>query len=350
MSEAVAGSIKVIAGTGVAGDQGDGGPAHRAQLSSPVAMCLDDHGNIYIADANTFSVRRIDASTRIITTVAGGGDDCEDEFDPDVMMEECMALADGSQCTDAPLDVADLAFGDERLYMALQDEHRVRYVDLNTGKLHTIAGTGEPGSCGDGDAALLAQLDEPTGVCLDGRRNLFIADSQNGLIRKVDLQGATISTIAGGGTKSPCLGTPHPDAKDALISNPRKVLSLADGNLLVSSDDGVLLVEMATGIIRPFGQGLGECHVFSLGIDAMDCDDNGNIYLASSMSQSIWMISSGKTNPVRLVGSGNLGQCEQLDDLACVDLASPRGLAVARYGMLYFVDAGVYKAFVVEFD
>ena len=323
-----------------------------AELSMPVAMCLDDKGNIYIADANTFSVRRIDASTQVITTVAGGGDDCDDEFDPNLMMEECVVqcLDDGCQCTEAPLDVADLACAEGRLYMAIPDEHRVRFVQLETGILHTIAGTGEAGMTGDGALALHAMLDEPSGICLDGKGSLYIADTNNGLIRTVDLETGLISSMAGGGTQNPCLSKEPVLATDAKISNPKRVLALANGDLLVSSDDGVLIVKMTTGLIAPLGEGFGDCDDLTMSVDAMDCDEEGNIYFASSMSQSVWMLVPGKASVVRIVGSGNLGQCEQLDDLACVDLASPRGLAVARPGLLYFVDAGVYRAFMVKME
>ena len=176
------GTIITIAGTEY-GFSGDGGPATQAQLNSPYDVAVDDAGNLYIADRENQRIRKVD-STGTITTIAGTG---EDDFG-----------GDGGPAIEAKISADGVAVdGAGNLYIADASNHRIRKVD-STGTITTIAGTGARGFSGDGGPATEAELNFPFGVAVDGAGNLYIADTQNQRIRKVDSLGV-ITTIAGTG-------------------------------------------------------------------------------------------------------------------------------------------------------
>src|SRR5947208_1540428 len=167
--DAATGIITTVAGNGTAGFSGDGGPATAAELGSPVAVAVDAAGNVLIAD--TFRVRRVDATSGIITTIAGNG-----MFPPD--------SGDGGPATDAQLAAVGLAF-DAAGNLFIADADRIRRIDANTGIISTVAGTGIRGYSGDGGPAIAAQLYEPLGLAFDTAGNLFVADAWNYRVRRV---------------------------------------------------------------------------------------------------------------------------------------------------------------------
>ena len=176
------GTITTVAGTGVPEFSGDGGPATEAALQRPSGLALDGQGNLYIADTYNLSVRRVDAEGTI-TTVAGTGGGPG-------------SSGDGGPATEAALGFAfALAVdGQGNLYISDFVEHRVRRVDAG-GIITTVAGTGGPGFSGDGGPATEAELNSPAGLALDGQGNLYIADSTNRRVRRVDA-GGIITTVA----------------------------------------------------------------------------------------------------------------------------------------------------------
>jgi len=180
------GVITTIAGTGLPGYSGDGGPGTAAELNDPAGVALDAAGNIYIADQSSHRIRRVDAATGIITTFAGTG--------------EAGFSGDGGPATHAELfNPVHLTFdATGNLFIADSFNHRVRKVS-SAGIITTVAGNGVGGYLGDGGPAISAQLKNPAGVAVDRSGNLYIADQSNLRIRKVDTSGR-ISTVAGGGT------------------------------------------------------------------------------------------------------------------------------------------------------
>ena len=186
------GVIHTIAGTGELGFGGDGGPATSAMLASPLGVAVDALGNVYIADALNHRIRRIDI-LGVIETIAGSGDGVSEEnFTGDYG-------GDAGPATSALLARPDNVAVDDmgNVYIADTFNHRIRKVDA-LGIIDTIAGTGERGFGGDGGPAVQAQLNYPGGVAVDGAGNVYIADAENHRIRVVDSTGV-IRTIAGTG-------------------------------------------------------------------------------------------------------------------------------------------------------
>ena len=230
------GTITTVAGCGTEGNSGDGGPAVLAQLASPHGSALDRHGNIYIADLKNDRIRKVDGATGIITTVAGNG--------------EHGYSGDGGPATEAmlasPIAVTCSADGD--LYIADHRNSRIRKVDAATGIITTVAGTGEQGFNGDGGPATQAAIALPRDIALDPDGSLYIADGANNRIRKVDPDG-TISTVAGTGSAD-FSGDGGP-AHKASLSMPYSIALDSDGNLYVvdTGNYRVRRIDATTGII-----------------------------------------------------------------------------------------------------
>jgi sugar lactone lactonase YvrE len=182
------GQITTIAGTGVDGYAGDGGPAILAQFNDPFKVAIDSQDNIYILDHQNYCVRKIDPITSIITTVAGTG---LGGFS-----------GDGGPATLArlfvPMDIALDKLGN--LYIADFINFRVRKVDRSTGIISTVAGSGIDGFNGDGIPALSANI-SPISIAIDSSGDMYISDFHSNRIRKIDAVSGIISTIAGNGVQ-----------------------------------------------------------------------------------------------------------------------------------------------------
>ena len=240
--DVVTGIITTVAGTGTAGFSGDGGPALTADLDQPEGVAVDSAGNLYIVDSSNFRVRKVDASTGIITTVAGRSD-----FN---------FSGDGGPATEAALFFPGgvAVDGAGNFFISDTFNHRIRRVDGATGIITTVAGSGPTGFgnggfSGDGGPAAAATLFSPGDLALDRAGNLFIADRSNTRIRKVDVVTGIITTVAGTGTAG-FSGDGGP-ALTADLNQPGGVAVDSAGNLYIadSSNLRVRKVDAATGII-----------------------------------------------------------------------------------------------------
>ncbi|WP_050996980.1 MULTISPECIES: NHL domain-containing protein [Frankia] len=223
-----AGVITTIAGTGVAGFSGDGGPAVAAQLDQPAGIALDNRGDLYIADRLNHRIRRVDPRG-IITTVAG----INDHFivgDP--VGYSGAGAGDGGPALAAPLSFPTAVATDDAgdLFIADQGENRIRKVDAR-GIISTFAGSSGRGSFGDGGPATDALLDVPFGVAADAAGDVYIADTDNSRIRKVDTHGV-ITTVAGNRLRG-FAGDGGPAVK-ASLQDPRGIAVDAVGNLYIT--------------------------------------------------------------------------------------------------------------------
>ncbi len=210
------GIITNIVGTGSFTSNGDGGPASAATVNRPVGLTMDAAGNLYIAEWGGGFIRKIDPSG-IITRFAGGG---------------------GSVADDVPATAAfmntpyHIMFdGVGSLYVATQNGHRVRRIDLATGLIYTVAGNGVSGFSGDGGPATAAQLNQANGVYVDPY-SIFITDAANNRLRKVDRSTGIITTIAGIGT--PTFSGDGGSPATAGIRTPSSVVLDNTGNIYIA--------------------------------------------------------------------------------------------------------------------
>jgi len=212
------GIISTVVGNGSQGYSGDGGPATLAQLSYPKAVAFDAAGNLYIADFDNNRIRKVTAGTGVITTFAGKG--------------TWGYSGDGGLATNAQLyHPNDIAFdGVGNLYIADMANHRIRKVDTS-GMITTVAGIGMPGYSGDGGLALSAMLQYPSNVALDAKGDLYIVDSSNNRIRKVTA--GMINTIAGSSTVAGYGGDGGP-ATSAKLSLPNDIVFDSNGILYIA--------------------------------------------------------------------------------------------------------------------
>ena len=235
---AQSGIISTVAGIGTAGFSGDGGPATSAKLGAISGIALDPAGDLYIADLGNSRVRRVDAVSKVITTVAGDGTNA---FTADGATAASASLAE-------PFSVAfDLSGG---LLISEFGAYRVRRVDPVSGILTTVAGNGTAAFTGDGVLATSAGIGMPTGLSVDPSGNLFVGDG-TGRVRRVDAVTGWITTVAGNGTGAqgemasgggggiPCyshvIGDNGP-ATSATLEAPFDVLLTSAGTLLISDE------------------------------------------------------------------------------------------------------------------
>jgi len=243
-----AGTITTVAGSGgSSGFSGDGGDATNAELDKPEGVWVDSSENIYVADTNNHVIRKVDGATGIITTVAGIG-------------KQNGYTGDGGPATAAELNKPRGVYVDPsgNIYIADTENHAIRKVDAITGIITTIAGTGSSGDSGDGGPAILAELNKPGGVFSDVSGNIYIADSDNHRIKKVDGATGIITTVAGTGSSGDA-GDDGP-AINARMDKPRGLWVDESGNILIADTENnrVKKVDTSSGIITTVaGNGSG---------------------------------------------------------------------------------------------
>jgi DNA-binding beta-propeller fold protein YncE len=266
----------VLAGTGEAGFAGDGGPADQAELYGPLAVAVDPEGNVFIADTGNNRIRRVEGSSGTIETIAGDG---EPGFEGDGGDASLARL-------NAPAGLALDASGN--LFIADTGNHRIRRVDAVSGVIETVAGDGTPGFGGDGGPATSAHLRAPSGLVVDAAyERIVVADTGNHRVRVLEADG-TIDTLAGSGVAG-FAGDDGP-AVEAQLRNPTGV-SLARRDVLIA-DTGNHRVRRVSpdGTIRTAGETfeapIGDILTPSL------LQSRGTIEFLSATTQEIWSLDS----------------------------------------------------------
>jgi len=220
--DARSGIASTFAGTGIPGFSGDGGPAARAQLRQPHSIAVDPRGKLLICDIGNHRIRQVDFSTGMIETYGGTG--------------ERQPTPDGAPVKAAPLNgPRTMAFDrDGDLYLALREGNAIYRIASKAGTIHHLAGTGEQGYAGDGGPARVAKLAGPKGLCHRGGR-LYVADTENHVVRSIELGSGIITTLLGTGRKG---DGPEPDPLQCALTRPHAVFADADGVLYVADSEG----------------------------------------------------------------------------------------------------------------
>lgn len=300
-SKAEAQTIYTIAGTGSSGYTGDGGAATSAKLNSPYGIALDASGNLYFSDNAENVVRKIDISTRIITTIAGTG--------------AAATSGDGAAATAAGLNgPTGLAFDAAgNLYIVETAGNCIRKIN-SSGVISTIAGTGVASSTGDGSAATAATLNGPSGITIDATGNIYISEGDGHRVRMINTSG-NISTLVGNGTSSSAGDGGL--ATDAKVRRPAGLALDGSGNLYIAESGGhrVRKIDMAsgyistvvgTGVASSTGDGDLATNATIRQPSGITFDKNGNLYIVESVGRVIRKVDgTGYINTV--AGTGSAG-------------------------------------------
>ena len=230
------GNITIIAGTGTQGFSGDNGPATAATLDSPQGLALDTANNLYLADTHNHRIRKLNLTTGLITTIAGAG--------------TSGFSGDNGPATTAYLNLPTALALDtsNNLYLADTGNHRIRKV-TPTGTITTIAGTGTQGFSGDNGPAIAATIDTPIGLAADTSGNLYLADTHNHRIRRIAATTGLITTIAG--TGSPGYSGDNAPATSSTLALPHGLTLDASGNIYLAdtSNNRIRRIDATTGLI-----------------------------------------------------------------------------------------------------
>jgi DNA-binding beta-propeller fold protein YncE len=343
---AVAGAatISTFAGTGVKGFSGDGGPASAAQLADPNGIARGPDGALYICDTMNHRIRKVTRDGRIIT-VAGSGDK---GFGGDGGPALAAKL---NEPYEVRFDRAGNVCWVERL------NHCIRKLDVKTGLISTLAGTGTAGFSGDEGPATKAQLSQPHSLSFDRAGNLYIADVSNHRVRKVDAASGVITTLVGTGKREPTpdgarLGTQTP------VSGPRALDFGADGTLWLALREGnaVLRLDLARSTIhhvagtgqKGFTGDGGPAKTATLnGPKGVAVGPKGDVFVVDTENQAIRVINP-QTGIISLVaGNGTRGDGPEGDPVKCA-LNRPHGVFVDPDGAVFIGDTETHRVRVVR--
>lgn len=335
-----AGIIHSIAGNGFAHFFGEGIPAIRALFQYPTSIAADGAGNLFIADRENRRVRKVDAAG-VVSTVAGTGVNGY--------------RGDGGPATDAWLSDNWSVAVDGAGNLFIGDGSRVRKVDV-TGTITTVAGTNVWGYGGDGGPATDARLYRVRGLAVDGAGQLYIADSENSRIRKVDAAGI-ITTVAGNGT--PAYGGDGGPATLASLRRPYDVALDATGNLFIADRDdhrvrrvdtgGTITTVAGIGIRGNSGDGGPATSAMLNFPAALAFDGLGNLFIGDQGGARVRRVDTAGIIDV-VAGSGIRGYSGDGGPATSATMTSPWGIAADGTGSLFIVDTYNHRVRKVGFN
>ena len=332
------GRITTIAGAGTPGYAGDGGAAKNALLNNPFYCAFDKNGNLFIAESGNNAVRRIDARTGRISTVAGAN-------------PKGFAGDNGPAVSAAFNDLVSVAVepktGD--LYVADRLNQRVRKIDGKTGIVSTVAGSDTKGYGGDNGPGSRAALREPHDLALDGRGGLLIADVADCRVRRLDLKTGIITTFAGTGKKAHEGDNGPKESADlwgarALAVNPRT------DDVFVCEREGncVRKIEAKTGRIStvagvPGQKGYGGDNGLALfatlnGPKSLCLDAQGNLFIVDTENHAVRVVDA-KTGVIFTVAGGRKGPDGDNEQADKAGLNRPHGAVISADGSLVIADS-----------
>ena len=329
------GKLTVLAGNGVFGSTGDGGPATSAEFQFPSGIAVDGSGNVFISDGFASVVREVVASTGNIQAVAGNG--------------AAGYSGDGGPAVNAGLNSPEGIAVDNsgNLFIADTSNSVVRKVVAATGNIQTVVGNGTSGYTGDGGLPTAAELQIPEAVFVDGNGNLFISDIGPNVIRKVTASSGLISTVAGNGTAG-FSGDGGP-ATSAMLNAPFGVAADSSGNLFIADSFNAVVREVfaATGVIQTVA-GNGTVGFSGNGGPATSAqlqpflgvavDSNANLYISDYYNLVVWEVLASNGN-IQVI-AGNLSATYSGDGFLPTDaeLNTPQGFSLDPAGDLLIAD------------
>lgn len=330
--------VNHIAGSGAPAYSGDAGIAAIAGVNLPLGVAFDAGGNLYIADTVNNRIRRVDSVTGVITTVAGTG---QQGFS-----------GDGGLAVDAqlhqPAGIAVDAVGN--LIVADTGNSVIREVNAQTGLIATIAGNGTAGYQGDNGLATAAELNHPAAIAVDGAGNIFVSDSGNNRVRRIDATTGAIALYAGSG--SPTYNGDGMAATLASLSNPQSLVLDDAGNLYLTDTGHNLVREVlaATGNIQSVagspgvaagfaGDGGPASHAVLNAPSGIAMDAVGNLDFSDSGNERIRSIAAQTGIIATIAGNGTAGYNNSDGNLATqAEFNQPSGLAIDSTGDLVLAD------------
>ena len=340
-----AASVSTFAGNGQKGYSGDGGPASSATINDPFGVVRGPDGAIWFCEYGGQRIRRVDQDGKI-TLIAGNG--------------QKGYSGDGGPATAATFNLPhELRFGPKRgnLFVVDMQNHAVRKIDVKTGVITTVAGTGQPGYSGDGGPADKAQLKQPHSIQFspDGK-HLYICDIGNHVIRRVDMKTKRIETFAGTGKAgdtpdgSPLRGTP--------LRGPRSLDFDRKGDLWLCTREGnqVFRFDMKAGVIRHVvGSGKKGFSTESQpakqaalnGPKGVAVDSKGDAWIVDTESHSIRVYRTATDTLELAVGTGKKHDGPDGDPLKC-GLARPHGVWVDDDGKVFIGDSENHRVRVLR--
>ncbi len=335
LEAAPAATVTTFAGTGTKGFSGDGGPAEQAQLNNVFAVARGPDGALYICDVDNQRIRRIAADGKI-STYAGNG--------------QRGHSGDGGPATEAALNEPYEMAWDKagNLFFVERLNHLVRRVDAQSGVITTVAGRGQAGFGGDGGPAKEAQFNQPHSLAFDAAGDLHVCDTLNHRIRKIDMPTGKISTWSGTGAAktapdgSPITGSAlHGPRALAFGPDGQCYLALREGNALLLLDPRANTLQRVAGTGQSGFTGHGGPALAATlsGPKGVSLDAAGHVYLADTESHSIRYLDAKRGTLELLVGNGTKGDGPDSGDPLRCRLARPHGVFVDADGSVFIGDS-----------
>ncbi len=318
---------------------GNGTPGFsETQVANPYGVIIGPDGQLYFCDLDNQRIRSLDLRTRKTKTIAGNG--------------QRGYKGDGGPATEASLNMPHEIRFDKKgnLFIVERDNHTVRRVEMKTGLITTIAGTGTPGFSGDGGSSVKAQLRSPHSIAFDKDENLYICDIGNHRIRRIDSKAKTIETFAGTGERKPTPdGAPLTGAP---LNGPRTIDLDKRGNLYLALREGNAIYRIDLKLRRIFHiGGTGETGYSGDGGPAAKARfagpkgiayTNNKLYIVDTENHVIRRIDLKTGLIATILGSGERGDGPETDPLKC-KLNRPHGVFVDRKGIVYVGDSEAHR-------
>ena len=392
--DAITQTIRTVAGNGVAAYGGDGGLAVNASLSTPTGVTTDLVGNLYIADTDNQCIRYVNMANQRIATVAGrprlSGNTGDTSFARFALMsnpshvvfdrnsgyyyiaddgnariryvDPSMGIIYGAAGNGSPVYTGDggpsenAVFGSitsltadtSNIYIADAVGHTIRAINLSTGIIRAIAGTGVAGFSGDGSSSLTANLSSPNTVVVDSASNLYFTDTENQRIRTITANGI-ISTIAGTGNAE--YNGDNISSSRASLNYPR-ALALSAGSLYVGDTNNYRIRKLGTSpssvITTYLGSGFSGSPTSNVPFlrvllgttTAITFDSTSQLAFTDATTSGIWSMSTGSGTLTALSGISTSAYLGDAGPLSNAYFASPAGISVDNQGNFLIADSG----------